>query len=330
MSEFLREWELPQDGLGARTVAIVGYGNQGRAQAQNLRDSGVEVVVGQRPGRSADRAREDGFSVVPVEQAVQAGDVVQLLLPDESMADIYRSQVAPHLRRGQTLLFSHGFNIHFGFIAPPEGVDVGLISPKGPGHQLRTVYEQGGGLAALWAVFRDFSGGARVTVLAYAQALGCARAGLLETSFSEETETDLFGEQAVLCGGVPQLAQAAFDTLVQAGYQPEVAYFECFHELKLIVDLLYTGGLTGMHRAISDTAEYGGYEAGGRVVDGAIQPALRATLADIRSGAFARRWVEENRNGRRNFEASRAQSEDVLMERVGRAVRMRIGLERRD
>jgi ketol-acid reductoisomerase len=330
MSEFLRESDLPRDALADRTVAIVGYGNQGRAQAQNLRDSGVAVVVGQRPGRSAVRAQEDGFAVLSVARAVQEADVVQLLLPDESMADIYGREVAPHLRAGHTLLFSHGFNVHFGLIDPPPTVDVGLVSPKGPGHQLRAVYEAGGGLAALWAVFRDCSGDARTTVLAYAAALGCARAGLLETSFAEETETDLFGEQAVLCGGVPQLAQAAFDTLVQAGYQPEVAYFECFHEIKLIVDLLYRGGVTGMHRAISDTAEFGGYEVGPRVIDDDVLRTLASTLEDIRSGAFARRWVEENRGGRPHFLEARAQSEDVLVERVGRSVRTWIGLQPQD
>lgn len=307
--------------LAGKTVAVMGYGSQGHAQAQNLRDSGVRVVVAQRPGKSADRAAEDGFSVVSVKEAAQTADILQFLLPDERQAAVYRSEVEPHLRKGQMLLFSHGFNIHFGQISPPDFVDVALVAPKGPGHLVRRVYEAGGGIPCLVAVQQDASGNAAQTALAYAKGIGGTRAGVLETTFKEETETDLFGEQSVLCGGVMELVKSGYETLVEAGYQPEIAYFECFHELKLIVDLMYEGGLERMLYSISDTAEYGSYVSGRRIVTEETRAAMRGILGDIQRGQFARDWILENQAGRPAFSAMRRMNAEHPIEEVGKELR---------
>src|SRR5439155_857197 len=279
--------------LEGKKVAIIGYGSQGHAHALNLRDSGVDVVVGLAPGsKSRPLAADAGLRVADVADAVKGADVVMILVPDTVQKSVYDAEIAPNLRPGQLLMFAHGFNIHFGRIDPPADIDVGMVAPKGPGHLLRSVYLAGGGVPALFAVHRDASGTARARVLAYARALGNTRAGVLETTFAEETETDLFGEQALLCGGVSSLVKAAFETLVEAGYQPELAYFETMHELKLIVDLMYRGGLNFMRFSVSDTAEYGDYVSGPRVTEG-VKTAMKDVLADIQSGSFASRWIAE-------------------------------------
>ncbi len=307
--------------LAEKTVAVVGYGSQGHAQAQNLRDSGVRVIIAQRNGKSADKAREDGFTVVSVAEAAQTADILQILLPDESQARVYKEEIEPYLRSGQTLMFSHGFNIHFQQIKPPTFVDVVLAAPKGPGHLVRRVYEGGAGVPALIAVAQDASGHARETALAYAKGIGATRAGVLETTFKEETETDLFGEQAVLCGGVSALVKAGFETLVDAGYQPEIAFFECCHELKLIVDLIYEGGLERMHDSISDTAEYGDYTAGPKIVTDETRRSMKAILKDIQTGVFARNWILENQAGRPSFSAMRRIDAEHPLEQVGKELR---------
>ena len=307
--------------LEGQTVAIIGYGSQGHAHAQNLRDSGVDVVVGLAPGsKSRPLAEQAGLRVADVADAVRQADVIMIAVPDTVQKSVYDAEIGPNLRQGQLLMFAHGFNIHFGRIDPPADVDVGMVAPKGPGHLLRRVYEQGGGVPALFAVHRDPSGTARARVLAYARGLGNTRAGVLETTFGEETETDLFGEQALLCGGVSALVKAAFETLVEAGYQPELAYFETMHELKLIVDLMYRGGLNFMRFSVSDTAEYGDYVSGPRVTEGA-KAAMRDVLADIQSGSFARRWVAEYDSGGEEFKRLRAQDRDHQIEQVGARLR---------
>jgi ketol-acid reductoisomerase len=308
--------------LAGRTVSVIGYGSQGHAHALNLHESGVDVVVGLAPGsKSRALAAEAGLRVADVAEAVRQADVVALLVPDTSQRALYEAEIAPNLRPGQLLLFAHGFNIHFGLIDPPGGVDVGMVAPKGPGHLLRSVYTSGGGVPALFAVHRDHSATARARVLAYARGLGCTRAGVLETTFAEETETDLFGEQALLCGGVSALVKGAFETLVEAGYQPELAYFETMHELKLIVDLMYRGGLNFMRFSVSDTAEFGDYVSGPRVVDERVRDTMRQVLAEIRDGSFARRWVAENEAGRPEFERLRSQDREHQIEQVGAALR---------
>jgi ketol-acid reductoisomerase len=308
--------------LGGQTVAIIGYGSQGHAHALNLHESGVNVVVGLAPGsKSRSLAEEAGLRVTDVAEAVTSAEVVMILVPDTAQKAVYDTEIGPHLRRGQLLMFAHGFNIHFGRIDPPGDVDVGMVAPKGPGHLLRSVYQAGGGVPALFAVHRDASGTARARVLAYARALGCTRAGVLETTFAEETETDLFGEQSVLCGGTASLVKMAFETLVEAGYQPELAYFETMHELKLIVDLLYRGGLNFMRFSVSDTAEYGDYVSGPRIIDERVRETMRAVLGEIQDGSFARRWIEENEAGRHEFERLRAEDRDHQIEQVGAALR---------
>jgi len=308
--------------LTGQTVAIIGYGSQGHAHALNLHESGVDVVVGLAPGsKSRALAEEAGLRVTDVAEAVKSADVVMILVPDTGQKAVYDTEIGPHLRRGQLLMFAHGFNIHFGRIDPPGDVDVGMVAPKGPGHLLRSVYQAGGGVPALFAIHRDASGTARARVLAYARALGCTRAGVLETTFAEETETDLFGEQSVLCGGTASLVKMAFETLVEAGYQPELAYFETMHELKLIVDLLYRGGLNFMRFSVSDTAEYGDYVSGPRIIDDRVRQTMRDVLREIRDGSFARRWIEENDSGRHEFERLRAQDRDHQIEQVGAALR---------
>src|SRR5688500_14124136 len=308
--------------LAGQTVAVIGYGSQGHAHALNLHESGVRVIVGLAPGsKSRALAREAGLEVADVPEAVRRADVIMIAVPDTAAKAVYDADIEPNLRPGQLLLFAHGFNIHFGRIDPPEGIDVGMVAPKGPGHLVRSVYQAGGGVPALFAVHRDASGTARQRTLAYANALGNTRAGVLETTFAEETETDLFGEQSVLCGGTSALVKMAFETLVEAGYQPELAYFETMHELKLIVDLMYRGGLNFMRFSVSDTAEYGDYVSGPRLIDESVRERMQAVLKDIQDGSFANRWIEENETGRHEFERLRAADRDHLIERVGGRLR---------
>jgi ketol-acid reductoisomerase len=308
--------------LAGRTVAIIGYGSQGHAHALNLRDSGVDVVVGlKETSKSRALAAEAGLRVATVAEAVQAADVVMILVPDTEQKAVYDAEIAPHLRAGQLLMFAHGFNIHFGRIDPPAGIDVGMVAPKGPGHLLRSVYVEGGGVPALFAVQRDESGTGRARTLAYARALGCTRAGVLETTFAEETETDLFGEQSVLCGGTASLVKMAFETLVEAGYQPELAYFETMHELKLIVDLMYRGGLNFMRFSVSDTAEFGDYISGPRIIDEHVRHTMREVLTEIQDGSFARRWVAEKESGGAEFARLREADRDHQIELVGAELR---------
>ncbi len=308
--------------LKGRRVAIVGYGSQGHAHALNLRDSGLDVVVGLREdSRSVHAAQKAGLAVATVDAAAAQSQIIMLLTPDTGQARLYCDRIEPHLGPGKTLMFAHGFNIRFGQIIPPEGIDVSMVAPKAPGHRVREVFEQGGGVPALVAVHQDASGHALDDALAYAKAIGSTRAGALITTFEEETETDLFGEQAVLCGGVSALVKAAFDTLVDAGYQPEVAYFECMHELKLIVDLMYQGGLSYMRYSVSDTAEYGDYVAGPRIVDDHTRDVMRELLSNIRDGSFAREWIAENNAGLPRFKRTRAVETDLRIEEVGRSLR---------
>ena len=307
--------------LEGQTVAIIGYGSQGHAHALNLHESGVKVIVGLAEGsKSKALAEQAGLEVSTVADAVKAADAIMILVPDTSQKAVYDAEIEPNLRPGQLLMFAHGFNIHFGRIVPPDFIDVGMVAPKGPGHLVRSVYQAGGGVPALFAVHQDASGTARARVFAYARGLGNTRAGILETTFKEETETDLFGEQALLCGGVSALVKAAFETLVEAGYQPELAYFETMHELKLIVDLMYRGGLNFMRFSVSDTAEYGDYVSGPRIVEGA-KATMRDVLAEIQNGSFATRWIRENETGRHEFERLRAQDRDHQIEQVGAALR---------
>jgi len=308
--------------LADQTVAIVGYGSQGHAHALNLHESGVDVVVGLAPGsKSRALAEEAGLRVADVADAVRAADVIMILVPDTAQKAVYDAEIAPNLRDGQLLMFAHGFNIRFARIDPPANVDVGMIAPKGPGHLLRSVYRAGGGVPALFAVERDVSGTARARVLAYGRAIGSTRAGILETTFAEETETDLFGEQAVLCGGTAALVKMAFETLVEAGYQPELAYFETMHELKLIVDLMYRGGLNFMRFSVSDTAEFGDYVSGPRIIDDRVRHTMRAVLGDIQDGTFASRWIAESESGAAEFKRLREADRDHQIERVGAQLR---------
>ncbi len=310
--------------LAGQTVAVIGYGSQGHAHAQNLHDSGIDVVVGLAPGsKSRAHAEAAGLRVADVADAVRQADVVMIALPDTIQKQVYDTQIAPNLRPGALIMFAHGFNIRFGRIAPAAGIDVGMVAPKGPGHLLRSVYVAGGGVPALFAVEQDATGTARARVLAYARGLGSTRAGVLETTFKEETETDLFGEQALLCGGVSALVKAAFETLVEAGYQPELAYFETMHELKLIVDLMYRGGLNFMRFSVSDTAEYGDYVSGPRVAEG-VKATMKDVLTDIQSGAFADQWIAEMEAGGNEFQRLRAQDRDHQIEQVGAQLRSRM------
>jgi len=307
--------------LSDKKIAIIGYGSQGHAQAQNLKDSGLDVLIGLRKGRSWDQALKDGFDVLSVAEAANRGDIVQLLLPDERQAAVYRAEIEPQLQEGNALSFSHGFNIHYNQIVPPADVDVIMVAPKGPGHLVRRIYTQGEGVPALVAVYQDYTGNAFQTALAYAKGIGATRAGVLETSFREETETDLFGEQAVLCGGTTALIKAGFETLVEAGYKPEIAYFECLHELKLIVDLIHEGGLSWMRHSISDTAEYGDLTRGERIITNATRDAMRRLLRDIQTGEFAREWILENQANRPVFNALTRQEREHPIETVGAKLR---------
>ena len=310
------------DYLNGRTVAIIGYGSQGHAHALNLRDSGVDVIVGLYPGsKSWAKAEAAGLKVATTADAAKAADVVMILVSDHIQADLYNSEIKPHMTPGKTLMFAHGFNIHFGQIAPPEGVDVSMVAPKAPGHRVRELYTEGVGVPALVAVHQNATGQALERALAYALALGCLKAGVIETNFREETESDLFGEQAVLCGGASELIRAGFETLVAAGYAPEIAYFECLHELKLIVDLIQEGGLSYMRYSVSDTAEYGDYTRGPRVVNDQTRAEMKKILAEIQSGEFARQWIGENKSGRKNFLAMREAARNQPIEQVGRELR---------
>ncbi len=310
------------DLLRDRTVAIIGYGAQGRAQALNLQDSGANVIVGLYKGsRSKSRAEEEGLTVSTVEQASESADIVQLLIPDEKHADVYRDQIAPNMQSGNMLMVSHGFSVHFGQIVSANNIDVTMIAPKGPGSLVREVFESGGGVPCLIAIHQDTTGAAQDIALAYAKGIGGTRAGVMQTTFREETETDLFGEQAVLCGGTAALIKAAFDTLVEAGYQPEMAYFECLHELKLIVDLLYTGGLSKMRNDISNTAEYGDLTRGPRLIDDSVREKMRQILADVQGGIFAREWVLENQANQPVLSALRRQEAELQIEDVGKNLR---------
>jgi ketol-acid reductoisomerase len=308
--------------LEGRTVAIIGYGSQGHAHALNLRDSGVKVVVAELPGGpNWDKAKAAGLPVMTAAEAAKAADVMMVLVADHHQAGMYQKEIAPNLKAGKTLMFAHGFNIHFGEIVPPKDIDVSMIAPKAPGHRVRELFVEGVGVPALVAVQQDASGKALVNALAYARALGCLKAGVIETTFKEETESDLFGEQAVLCGGAAELVRAGFETLVEAGYAPEIAYFECLHELKLIVDLIQEGGLSYMRFSVSDTAEYGDYTRGPRIVNKAVREEMKRMLAEVQSGQFAKEWIEENKTGRKNFLRMREESRHQKIEEVGRELR---------
>src|SRR5580692_8329936 len=308
--------------LKGKTIAIIGYGSQGHAQAQNLRDSGCDVVVGQRPGSANhDLAVKHGFKPVSAAEAAESADLINILLPDELQADVYTRDIKPHLRPGNLLLCSHGFNIHFGQVVPPEGVDSALVAPKGPGHLVRSEFTKGGGVPCLIATSVGCSPLGKALALAYAKGIGGTRAGVLQTTFAEETETDLFGEQVVLCGGVSALVKMGYETLIEAGYQPESAYFECLHELKLIVDLMYQGGLNYMRYSISNTAEFGDYTRGPRIINESTRTEMRKILKEIQSGEFAREWIMENKAGQPGFKATKRREQQHPVEQVGKRLR---------
>ena len=308
--------------LDGKTVAIIGYGSQGHAQALNLKESGVRVLVADVPGsENWERAAADGFEPLKAAEAAELGDIIQILIPDEKQASVYNSDIAPHMKAGKALMFSHGFNIHFGQIKPPQDVDVFMIAPKSPGHLVRRMYVEGVGVPSLVAVHQDYTGNALNIALAYAKGIGSTRAGVIETTFKEETETDLFGEQVVLCGGVTELVRSGFDTLVEAGYQPEIAYFECLHELKLIVDLMYEGGISWMRYSISDTAEYGDLTRGKRIITEETRAEMKRILEEIQNGSFAQEWLLENQVGRPVFNAMQKREEEHLIEVVGKKLR---------
>jgi ketol-acid reductoisomerase len=308
--------------LKNKTIAIIGYGSQGHAQAQNLRDSGCKVVVGQRPGSANyEQAVKDGFQPVSAAEAAKVGNLVNILLPDEVQGDVYARDIQPNLQPGNLLLCSHGFNIHFGQVVPPTGVDSALVAPKGPGHLVRSEFVKGGGVPCLIATGEGCTAAGKALALAYAKGIGGTRAGVLQTTFAEETETDLFGEQVVLCGGVSALVKMGFETLLEAGYQPESAYFECLHEMKLIVDLIYEGGLTHMREVVSDTAEYGDYYAGPQVISEVVKDSMKTLLTRIQDGSFAREWIAENESGREKFLAMRKAGQEHQVEQVGGQLR---------
>jgi ketol-acid reductoisomerase len=308
--------------LKGKKIAIIGYGSQGHAQAQNLRDSGCDVIVGQRKGgKNYDLAVEHGFKPMSAADAAAAGELINILLPDELQADVYKSEIQPNLKPGNVLMCSHGFNIHFGQVTPPVGVDAALVAPKGPGHLVRSEYVKGGGVPSLIAMYPGSSEQSKQLALAYAKGIGGTRGGVIETTFAEETETDLFGEQVVLCGGVSALVKAAFETLVEAGYQPEMAYFECMHELKLIVDLFYQGGLNYMRYSVSNTAEFGDYTRGPRIVTDQTKAEMKKILGEIQQGQFAREWILENKANQPTFKAIRRREREHLVEKVGRELR---------
>ena len=322
MATIFYERDANPSALKGKTIAVFGYGSQGHAQAQNLRDCGYDVIIGLDPERpSAKQAKADGFTVLAPAEAAKRADYLQILTPDETQADFYLAAIKPGLTKGKVLGFSHGFSIHFKAIVPPPDVDVVMIAPKGPGHLVRRVYAEGGGVPALIAIHQDASGRAHELALAYGYGIGSTRAGVLQTSFKEETESDLFGEQAVLCGGLTSLMKKGFETLVEAGYQPEIAYFECIHEMKLIVDLIYEGGLARMRYSISNTAEYGDLTRGPKVVGDDTRAAMKKILADIQAGEFAREWINENKTGVKNFNALREAEKKHQVESVGASLR---------
>jgi len=308
--------------LREKKIAVIGYGSQGHAQAQNLKDSGLNVVVGlHKKSKSREKAEADGFTVMKVDEAAQWADIIQILVPDQIQGELYRDKIEEHLKPGKALMFSHGFNIHYGQIVPPPDVDVFLVAPKSPGHLVRRMYLEGKGVPGLIAVYQDATGKAKELALAYAKAIGCTRAGVFETTFKEETETDLFGEQAVLCGGVTHLIKAGFETLVEAGYAPEMAYFECLHEMKLIVDLIYEGGFSLMRYSISDTAEYGDYMVGPRIITEETKKEMKKVLEEIQNGTFAKNWILENMAGRPVYNAIKRREQEHLIEKVGAELR---------
>ncbi len=321
MAKMYYDADANLDLLKGKVIAVMGYGSQGHAQAQNLKDSGLKVLIAELNSARRQQAEKAGFEVLTASEAAARADIIQILLPDEVQSAVYKNDIQPHLTAGKALVFSHGFNIHFGQIVPPKDVDVFMVAPKGPGHLVRRTYTEGAGVPALIAVFQDASGRTKDLALAYAKGIGAARAGVLETTFAEETETDLFGEQAVLCGGASELVKAGFETLVEAGYQPEIAYFECLHELKLIVDLMYEGGLTRMRYSISDTAQYGDQVAGKRVVNQQTRQEMKKILEEIQNGQFAKAWLLENQANRPAFNAVARREENQLLERVGRELR---------
>jgi len=322
MAKMYYDADADPDAIKQKHIAIIGYGSQGHAHALNLRDSGCRVTVGLYEG-SASRARaeREGLTVRSVAAAAAEADVIMMLIPDQYHREVYEREIRPGLTPGKMLMFAHGFAIHYSQVIPPETVDVAMVAPKSPGHMMRRIYQEGAGVPALWAVHQDVTGEAERLTLSYARALGCTRAGVLRTTFAEETETDLFGEQAVLCGGITALIRAGFETLVAAGYQPELAYFECMHEMKLIVDLMYQGGMSSMRYSVSDTAEYGDYTAGPRIINEAVRETMRSLLADIQSGAFATRWILENQAGRPSFNAMRRAAREHPIEQVGKELR---------
>ncbi len=308
--------------LQGKKIAIIGYGSQGHAHALNLKDSGADVCVGLYKGsKSWPKAEADGLKVMTTAEAAAEADMIMMVLPDPVQGKVYEEEIAPNLKPGATLMFAHGFNVRFGFIQPPPNVDVSMVAPKAPGHRVREVFKEGSGVPALVAIHQDASGNALQNALAYAKGIGSTRAGVLETTFSEETETDLFGEQVVLCGGVSELVKAGFQTLVEAGYQPEIAYFECLHELKLIVDLMYQGGLNYMRYSVSDTAEWGDYKSGQRIITDEVRKAMKGVLAEIQSGAFAEEWMDEYHGGGKQFYATRKREQGQQLEVIGKDLR---------
>lgn len=321
MTKVFYDNTVTEDALQGKKIAVVGYGSQGHAHAQNLKDNGYDVVIGIRPGKSFDQAKEDGFEVYPVDEAVKQSDVVMILLPDEIQGQVYKEEIEPNLDEGNALVFAHGFNIHFKVIQPPANVDVFLVAPKGPGHLVRRTFTEGSAVPALYAVYQDATGNATQLALSYAKGIGATRAGVIGTSFEEETETDLFGEQAVLCGGVTKLIQSGFETLVEAGYQPEIAYFEVLHEMKLIVDLMYEGGMENMRYSISNTAEFGDYVSGERVITPDVKDNMKEVLKDIQTGSFSDRFIKDNENGFEEFLRMRKEQQGHQIESVGRELR---------
>jgi ketol-acid reductoisomerase len=322
MAKMYYSSDTDAEALKSKKVAIIGYGSQGHAHALNLRDSGCDVTVGLYEGSSSwAKAEKDGLKVATVANASAAADVIMILIPDQYHREVYEKEIKPNLSAGNLLLFAHGFAIHFNQVVPPPDIDVAMVAPKGPGHMVRRVYVEGAGVPSLFAVHQDVTGNAEKLTMSYANALGSTRAGILRTTFAEETETDLFGEQSVLCGGTTALIQAGFETLVNAGYQPEVAYFECMHEMKLIVDLLYQGGMAYMRYSISDTAEYGDYTAGPRIIDEHVRATMKKILSDIQDGSFATRWILENQAGRPSFNAMRRNARKHQIEQVGKELR---------
>ncbi|EMN0621322.1 ketol-acid reductoisomerase [Staphylococcus aureus] len=321
MTTVYYDQDVKTDALQGKKIAVVGYGSHGHAHAQNLKDNGYDVVIGIRPGRSFDKAKEDGFDVFPVAEAVKQADVIMVLLPDEIQGDVYKNEIEPNLEKHNALAFAHGFNIHFGVIQPPADVDVFLVAPKGPGHLVRRTFVEGSAVPSLFGIQQGASGQARNIALSYAKGIGATRAGVIETTFKEETETDLFGEQAVLCGGVSKLIQSGFETLVEAGYQPELAYFEVLHEMKLIVDLMYEGGMENVRYSISNTAEFGDYVSGPRVITPDVKENMKAVLTDIQNGNFSNRFIEDNKNGFKEFYKLREEQHGHQIEKVGRELR---------